>query len=92
MVETTHFFNTTGEGPEAIRVGPHATPLSQHIHGCHGAHELGVGHGQLYGTSLPDAAPSRPSDGMQMAKIQRYVKELTHQKFFLYSMNRGFVT
>jgi hypothetical protein len=31
-----------------------------------------------------DAFLSRQSDGVQMAKIQRFVKEQNQQKFFLY--------
>ena len=34
-----------------------------------------------------DAFLSRQSDGVQMAKIQRFVKEQNQQEFFLYCTN-----
>jgi hypothetical protein len=37
-----------------------------------------------------DALPSRESDGVQMAKIQRFVKEQNQQEFFLYCTNVQF--
>jgi hypothetical protein len=39
---------------------------------------------QLHGKSLMDAFLSGQSDGVQMAKIQRFMKEQNQQGFFLY--------
>ena len=48
--------------------------------------------GQRQGKALTDAFPSRQSDGVQMAKIQRFVKEQNQQEFFLYCTNVSFFT
>ena len=42
---------------------------------------------QLHGKSLRDAFPPRPSDGVQMANIQRFVKEPNPQECFCYCTN-----
>ena len=44
-------------------------------------------HCQLHGKSLTDAFPSRQSDGVQMVKIQWFVKEQHEQELFLYCTN-----
>src|SRR5207237_9290450 len=49
------------------------------------------GHCQLNGKSLTDAFPSRQSDGVQIAKIQRFVKEHNQQEFFLYCTHVWFL-
>jgi hypothetical protein len=44
-------------------------------------------HCQLNAKSLTDAFPLRESDGVQMAKRPRFMKEQNSQEFFLYCTN-----
>ena len=54
---------------------------------CQGYFYETYGHCQLNGKSLTDAFPSRESDGVPMAKIQRFVTEQNQPEFFLYCTN-----
>jgi hypothetical protein len=47
-------------------------------------------HCQLNGKSSTDAFPSRQSDGVQRAKIQRFMKEQNQEEVFLYCTNVEF--